>query len=439
MKHKKLFISLTTILTVVLALIIFLMIWFWGDSYKTTANYEGFESFRAEFEIPGLKDGACPQGMANYRTTYLVDTDELVDPENPDEGYVTEEKIQEYYFISAYFKDEPSRIYVVGKETGYVGYVTMRTPVAQYSTETEVYSGHCGGIATNGYTFWMVSGRMVYCAQRDGSSSDKNNIARDIIALAQSNGELTFTAAFNANLNAAFCFFYDEDGNSANRSSSDRFYIGEFYRPKDYETDKLHHLTTLNGDENRAFVHEYNISTSSTNKYGLTMINSDNVDAENYVPKVQAIYSITDEIQGLARTGKTGLVLSQSWGLSNSHLLYYDWERICKSENRKLYRELTYTVKDKEGEDKEVSYGGFPYEGVPTKGGAQYKDSGSLYVYYIDKTFLLNNYSIPSMSEGLCVTNNRVYVLFESGANKYKWFVRQKLTDVYSFIPRAKK
>lgn len=142
MKHKKLFISLTTILTVVLALIIFLMIWFWGDSYKTTANYEGFESFRAEFEIPGLKDGACPQGMANYRTTYLVDTDELVDPENPDEGYVTEEKIQEYYFISAYFKDEPSRIYVVGKETGYVGYVTMRTPVAQYSTETEVYSGH---------------------------------------------------------------------------------------------------------------------------------------------------------------------------------------------------------------------------------------------------------------------------------------------------------
>ena len=43
------------------------------------------------------------------------------------------------------------------------------------------------------------------------------------------------------------------------------------------------------------------------------------------------------------------------------------------------------------------------------------------------------------MSEGMCVINDRVYVLFESGANKYKTFVREVLNHVYSFIPRNKK
>ena len=49
---------------------------------------------------------------------------------------------------------------------------------------------------------------------------------------------------------------------------------------------------------------------------------------------------------------------------------------------------------------------------------------------------MLNDYSIPSMSEGLCTLEGRVYVLFESGAKKYSPFVRQVLKNVYSFIPR---
>ena len=34
MKHKKLFVSLTAVLTVAVFLAIFLMIWFFGDRYK---------------------------------------------------------------------------------------------------------------------------------------------------------------------------------------------------------------------------------------------------------------------------------------------------------------------------------------------------------------------------------------------------------------------
>ena len=59
----------------------------------------------------------------------------------------------------------------------------------------------------------------------------------------------------------------------------------------------------------------------------------------------------------------------------------------------------------------------------------------------------INDYSVPSMSEGMCVPTpatssngavNRVFVLFESACKKYKYFVRQKVKSVYSFIPKAK-
>ena len=199
---------------------------------------------------------------------------------------------------------------------------------------------------------------------------------------------------------------------------------------------------------NRAFVYEYNISTASSNKYGLTTLSAENLPEENKVPRVQNIYSITDEIQGFARlrgaeADKGGLVLSQSYGLKNSHLLYYGWEDLKNADNRKSYKDLI--VSDENGEpilnedEQQMTYGGFVYEGITTKSGAQYKDtSSSLYVYFVDGKSKRNDYSIPAMSEGLCVIDDRVCVLFESGAKKYRRFVRQILDEIYSFIPRSK-
>ena len=72
MKHKKLFITFTAVFSVILMIAVFLVIWFWGDSYKSGAKFDGFEDFRAEAEIPGLKDGACPQGLGTYRASYAL-------------------------------------------------------------------------------------------------------------------------------------------------------------------------------------------------------------------------------------------------------------------------------------------------------------------------------------------------------------------------------
>ncbi len=417
MKHKKLLIAAIAVFTVIVFLATFIVIWLWGDEYPD------FDDFKPAAEIPGLKEGAVPQGLANYEGEYTVEN------ENGEETKLT----QDYFFISAYMKSGPSRLYVVGRTTGYVGYVTLK------NTDGSDYTEHAGGVATNckkgeSYgTLWVVSEGTVYCAKTANDSGYKN-IADEIIArAAMDEGEnvITFTASFKANNRASFCYFF-EDGTSS--TYNDKLYVGEFYRPgdKNYQTDEAHHITTGNGYAQYALVNEYTSNTSSTNKYGLTLISPSNVEEENYVPKVQNMYSIPNLVQGFARipernddgsssSSKGKLVLSTSYGLANSALYYYDWADISASGNRKSYTE--------------VSGHNFEYEGVQTTSGWPYTESG-LYVYFVDGSKLQREYSVPSMAEGLCVKGNSVFVLFESGCYKYKTFVRQILTNIYSFTPR---
>lgn len=398
MKHKKLYTALVVFFTIIVVLAIFLMIWFWGDSYPD------FKDFKAETGIPGLDEGAVPQGLGNYNADYTI-TDE-----NGDERTVK----QDYMFISAYMMDgSPSRIYVTGKVSGYIGYVTMKNP------NGSDYTGHCGGIATNGTTLWVTSGSEVFVAKR--SSDSYTNIAREVIARAQlEDGEnvISFTDSFDANCNASFCFFYDD----TSASNQDKLYVGEFYRKGNYETDEKHHITTDNGDKNTAFVYQYSVNNSSSYKYGLTEITDSRIATADRVPKIDRIYSITGKIQGFARTAE-GIVLSQSYGLANSHLYYYDFSHI--ETTRKTYSSVV-------GEN-------FVYSGVEIKRGEQEPNpyTENPYIYFIDSSSLIRDYSIPSMSEGLTAINGRVFVLFESGSLKYGKFVRQQIKDVYSFIPRS--
>ena len=454
MKHKKLFISLTAVLTVFVFLGIFLLIWFVGDSY------DDFKKFRKEFEIEGLEDGAVPQGITAYPANY---TDGVDDNGKP----IT--KQQQYFLTSAYMKDgSPSRIYVLGEKTGYVGYVTM------VNLDGTPHKGHVGGVATNGTRLWVAYGNSVLVAKASEDYS-KENILREIIDKAEKNRKLEegieedadeneeatetsreilsiqFTASFKANCNVSFLYYSDDSRYTG--TTYDRLYVGEFYRKGNYETDKSHHLKTPKGYKNTAFMYEYNIDGSNTsNPYGLTRLDSTlkntNITEENNVPKIQKIYSLPEKVQGIAFSRRTGystndgvLVLSQSYGLANSHLLCFDWNTVNGTSNRTLYRQIT-------------GYS-FEYDGVfITKQGdtqqTPYTDSG-LYVYYVDKAnsdMFVKDYSIPSMSEGMCIVTpygsndtavGRIFVLFESGSKKYNMFTRENIKNVYSFIPNVYK
>ncbi len=397
MKHKKLLISLTAVGSAILMLAIFLMVWFYGDRYK---DFDA--NFSKEFSIPGLKDGAVPQGMGNCTAEYVI------------EGVGTPiKKSQQYFFITAYMVDgSPSRIYVTGEDTGYVGYVTMK------NVDGSDYLGHCGGIATNGSYLWVTGESTVYVAK--SSSSDYPDIANELITKAKleegsENKSVKFTSSFKANCGADFCFYYDNPNYTS--VSYDRLYVGEFYRKGNWETDMSHRMTTPNGYYNTALVYEYNISTLEP--YGLVKLSDSKLTEENKVPKIQRAISIPEKIQGLARVGNT-LALSQSYGLANSHIFAFDWKKTTESENGKNFNELNEK--------------NFAYEGVTTSNGVPYTVT-DLKVYFADcnnSELLLKNYEIPSMSEGLCAAGNKVYVLFESAGKKYKTFVRERIKNVYS-------
>lgn len=434
MKHKKLFISLTAVLAVFVFLGIFILMWFVGDTYPD------FEDFKKEIEIEGLEDGAIPQGITAFYANYTDGVDENNKP-------IT--KQQQYFLVSAYMKDgSPSRIYVTGKNTGYVGYVTM------LEEDGTLHTGHVGGIATNGSTLWLAHGEKVLVAKR--SEQYKNeNILREIIdkATQNSDGEhdevqsIQFTASFEANCKVSFLYYSDDSRYSS--QTYDRLYVGEFYRKGNYETDKSHRLTTPNGYKNTAFMYEYNIDDSdSTNPYGLSRIDSSNKDTSltANVPKIQKIYSLPELVQGIAFSRRTGytadsgtLVLSQSYGLANSHLTCFDWPTVNDSSNRKSYKDLMgYT---------------FAYKNVYRKSsdGKQTAYTDNPYIYYVDKNndkMFVKDYSVPSMSEGMCIltpqgsismATGRIYVLFESGSKKYNMFTRESIKNVYSFIPHVLK
>lgn len=395
MKHKKLIISLTAVCSFILVIAIFLMVWFFGDRYK---DFD--ENFTKEFAIAGLKDGAVPQGMGNCPAEYV------------EESVGTPiKKTQQYFFVTAYMVDgSPSRIYVTGESTGYVGYVTMK------NVDGSDYTGHCGGIATNGSFLWVTGESTVYVAK--ASSSDYSNIANELITKAQlasgdENKYVKFTSTFKANCGADFCYYYDNPDYTS--VTYDRLYVGEFYRKSKWETDASHRMTTPNGYNNTALVYEYNVSSSEP--YGLTVLSESNISDK--VPKIQKAISIPEKIQGFARVGNT-FVLSQSYGLANSHILAFDWKKTIDSANSKSFSDLT-------GKN-------FPYEGITTTNGTPYtvKD---LKVYFADcnnEELLLRDYEIPSMSEGLCTAGNKVYVLFESAGKKYKTYVREQVKNVYS-------
>lgn len=431
MKHKKLLITLISLFTVAVFFAIFFMIWFWGDKYPD------FDStvFREEVEIPGLNDGACPQGLAignaklynkNSEIEYVLDS----------EGKPTEQpKMQDYYLISAYFKNKPSRIYVTGKHSGYLGYVTL-------SYDGEPFYGHVGGIATDGTTVWLGSGKNVYCIKR----FDKDHtVIEGLVLKCLEKGELDLNsetvASFEIDGNAAFVSYFKSTSSS---NSYTYLYVGEFYRKGNYETAEHHHITLPDGTVNRAFMYEYNVTTSTSNVYGLSMI-SDDGNISKQVPEVKKIYSIPDKIQGVARvsgsddSGDT-FIFSQSYGLPNSEIMLYDVDIIEGVGNNVQYSSL-----NEEGL-------GFKYPDVTTLIAERpYYGSTSLRVYYVygssnSKTVdkegntihpsFNRSYSIPSMSEGLAVSSTgRVNILFESSSHKYKTFVRQPLDKIYSFMP----
>lgn len=156
------------------------------------------------------------------------------------------------------------------------------------------------------------------------------------------------------------------------------FYAGEFYRAGNYETAESHHLT-VNGETNYALVYLFDWNANDTAPCG----------------GLKAVISVRGLVQGIA-VYDGGITLSTSYGLADSVL--YTYRNILSEETAD-----TFTV---EGEE------------VP--------------LYRLDSSNQLSAFTLPCMSEEIFEQDGRLYILFESMSNQYKYFVREQINKIYS-------
>lgn len=151
-------------------------------------------------------------------------------------------------------------------------------------------------------------------------------------------------------------------------------FVGEFYREKNYKTDESHHIEE-NGETNYAFV----------NVYGVDEEEVGGVESDQPL----AYLSVRGLVQGIC-VSEDRIYLSCSYGLADSVLYTYS----------------------------------SPLQNL--------RESSSIPVFRLDKENLVSTLTMPCMSEEICMKDGRLYILYESLCNKYKYFVRVQKDRVSS-------
>lgn len=238
------------------------------------------------------------------------------------------------YLMCGYMADgSSSRIYIR------FGDGTTRFASLYYADGT-VYDKHAGGICHNG--------DYVYLAGDDGV---------DVFSMEQvlMGVDASMLGTIPTGHDMAYCSFYDG-----------YLLAGNFYYPEHYETPETHRITTPAGDRNTAL---------------MTVFRADPEAEFGIDPAPVAAISTPGKVQGMCFTSDEEIVLSISWSLTNSNLLFYgvDTERV----------------------------------------GSVQVLGGEVPLYYLDSENLKDTVVLPPMSEELVCKDGRVLVMFESACNKY--------------------
>lgn len=198
---KKKLIVLGVLEVILIALFVFLTVWYFG------ASYPAFEKIaRKEFAISGLDEKLSPQGICTL-------------PENG-EGYA--------FATSGYITDgSPSRVYLTGG-TKADKYVTL-------TREGKPLTTHFGGLTCTGNYLLIASGKKIV----------RVSLAEALTA--ENGASIAVKDEFTTDIGNAYCY-YDGEANE--------LYVGEFYRAGNYETAESHHITA-NGETNYAFIYVY--------------------------------------------------------------------------------------------------------------------------------------------------------------------------------------
>ncbi|UUZ85309.1 hypothetical protein LJK88_18135 [Paenibacillus sp. P26] len=152
-------------------------------------------------------------------------------------------------------------------------------------------------------------------------------------------------------------------------------WIGEFAHGTDYPTDKSHYLTNRDGKEHKAWAEGYKLSANTDLPLAAA---GQGPIAPDY------ILSLPDSIQGMS-VQQDRIWLSQSYGRNNISTLFRYKMSLTDPPQTKV------TVNGRE---------------VP--------------VWFLDGNNQAEQMKLPPMAEGLFEWKGSMYILFESGAAKYR-------------------
>ena len=334
MKKKKRAVpaALIAIEVVLIVLFLFLTSWWFGFSYPY------FDSIASvEKRIPGLSSGISPQGLCTL----------------PDGGAYS-------FAMSGYISGQPSRVYLIAKDR----VASEIKKVERYVTFTEKgedIKTHFGGVTCSEEYMYIASGKKIV------------RIALEKILSADNAARIEIDDSFTTGFNNAYCYLF-----------GGMLYVGEFYRPGNYETPSSHHMQ-VGAKTNHAVVYCYPLD--ETREGGI----ADTIPAK--------VLSVCDQVQGIAVTEER-IFLSCSYALPDSRLLAYP---------NKLAGEADGTF-DIDGHE------------VP------------LYTFEDGAGRELR---MPCMSEEICFKDGRLFVLFESMSKKYRFVTFRRETQILSLDPAS--
>jgi len=262
-----------------------------------------------------------------YSDYYSIKTDICKNP-GLNDGFVCQgiavSEDNNVILVCGYMKDKSnSRIYVTDFDSN--------SYYVELTRGGEKYTGHAGGLAITGDTVYIANAKKIYSFPLSS-------------VLSASNGDIVdIGTGTKVNTNASFVYTDEE-----------YLYVGEFHDGGKYVIENHEHETAEG-------VH-YAICT----KYALS-------DLETPI----AVYTLRNNVQGICFTPNGKVVLSTSYGLTDTIYYVYDLDSAADS--------------------------GLTFDGAP--------------VYYLDD--LEKEIHGPAMGEDLDYFNGRIITLTESASQKY--------------------
>lgn len=219
----------------------------------------------------------------------------------------------------------------------------------------------------NGEVYKGHAGGVAVSKQHAWVSSDQKlyRFKLEDVFNGESNSKLHYTDYIKTDTRASF-----------NAYADGVLWVGEFAHGLDYPTNKEHKMTNRAGGEHKAWIMGYKLDEET-----------DTLDQERMgqrPARPDYILSVGDRMQGIELL-EDQIIMSQSYGRNNSSEIFFHQNVLLEKPHAQV------VIDDVE---------------VP--------------VWFLDEENLIQKLEGPPMSESAIVTDQKLYILFESGADKYR-------------------